>query len=535
MAQRAQPINLTDFTGGLNFRGDAFGLADGESPEMLNVDVDPRGGFVARKGWSRWNSASIATPWDPRTLFVHELSDGTDRVWLANNSRVSHSTSGAFTVLQAAGTDVVADAVLHGADFAPWGDSLYIACGQTLQSVEVVGTTGTRMTAAGAASWTAYASPSSNVMPSCDYMVSHMGYVFAASTYEDAAAFPHRVRWSHPNNPKAWLQADFIDLKEGGGPITALVPMTDHLLVFKQSAVWAIYGYDSDTWQVVNVSRTTGAVNRSSVAAAEGMAFFYSQGEGVYMIRDGQRPEEISLPLRPMFDNGHFSLTATDGVWLGWVGQRLYWGAPYAKNTTPTDASVVFVFDPAIGQRGAWMMHQGADGMGLGPFAQGGFGGGAGLKFGCSRTTADIMIVEAADLPEDDFGGTPTGFESYYVTKWVDGGWPTLKKAWRRPDLVVKEREQAYNVTIQSYKDYDEANVSRTKVVPIAAGTTGAVWGSFTWGDGTLYGPPAQGSTIERGGSFGAARSLQLRITGETSKPWGVDAIVLKFIPRRFR
>lgn len=35
---------LKDFTGGLNFRADQFQLADNESPDMLNVEIDPRGG-----------------------------------------------------------------------------------------------------------------------------------------------------------------------------------------------------------------------------------------------------------------------------------------------------------------------------------------------------------------------------------------------------------------------------------------------------------------------------------------------------------
>lgn len=535
MAARVQPVNLTDFNGGLNMRSDAFGLADNESPDMLNVDIDPRGGFVARRGWSRWNSSDVHATWNPRTLFVHELSDGTDRVWLANNSKISHSTTGAFTVQQSAGTDVVADADPHGADFAPWGDSLYVACGRSNQAVVVNSAlSATRLTAAGAGQWTAYATPSTTVMPKADYIAAHLGYIFVASTVEDGTTYRNRVRWSHFNVPGAWLETDLIDFNEGGGPITGLVPMSDHLLVFKQSAVWAIYGYESENWQVVNVSRDVGAVTRQAIATSEGAAFFYSHLEGIYVIADGKTPQEVSLPLRPMFDNGGFNGSAQDSVWLGWVGQRLYFSCPYDELTSPTDAKTTFVFDPSI-SGGAWMRHQGANGYGIGPFAQGGFGGGAGLRLACARVDQDIMRLEADDLPVDDFGGVDAGFSSYFVTKWVDGGWPTLKKSWRRPDLVVKERDQAYNITIEAYRDYDEANVSRTKVVPVAAGGTGATWGAFTWGDGTLYGPPAKGSVIERGGSFGAARSIQLKVSGEQSKPWGVDAIVMKFIPRRLR
>ncbi len=53
------PLNLADFTGGLNLRADAFELKDNESPEMLNVDVDPRGGVRSRRGWVRYNGTAI--------------------------------------------------------------------------------------------------------------------------------------------------------------------------------------------------------------------------------------------------------------------------------------------------------------------------------------------------------------------------------------------------------------------------------------------------------------------------------------------
>ena len=36
-----------DFRGGLNLRADQFNIAENESPAMLNVEVDPRGGVAA--------------------------------------------------------------------------------------------------------------------------------------------------------------------------------------------------------------------------------------------------------------------------------------------------------------------------------------------------------------------------------------------------------------------------------------------------------------------------------------------------------
>ena len=42
---------VVDFTGGINFRADQFQLANNESPGMLNVEIDPRGGVFSRAGY----------------------------------------------------------------------------------------------------------------------------------------------------------------------------------------------------------------------------------------------------------------------------------------------------------------------------------------------------------------------------------------------------------------------------------------------------------------------------------------------------
>ena len=62
---------LFDFTGGLNFRADQFQLAPNESPEMLNVEVDPRGGVFSRAGYQIKNPSPIAFTgtWNPKGLY----------------------------------------------------------------------------------------------------------------------------------------------------------------------------------------------------------------------------------------------------------------------------------------------------------------------------------------------------------------------------------------------------------------------------------------------------------------------------------
>ena len=50
---------LAAFTGGLNLRADQFNLDVGESPALLNVTVDPRGGVERRDSIDAVNATAL--------------------------------------------------------------------------------------------------------------------------------------------------------------------------------------------------------------------------------------------------------------------------------------------------------------------------------------------------------------------------------------------------------------------------------------------------------------------------------------------
>jgi hypothetical protein len=91
-----------DFTGGLNLRSDQFQLRDNESPEMLNVEIDPRGGVFSRGAMQRLNPDNVSgTTWTPHKLF--SFYGDSNHLMLANNNRVYYmSTSNNFAVLNTA-------------------------------------------------------------------------------------------------------------------------------------------------------------------------------------------------------------------------------------------------------------------------------------------------------------------------------------------------------------------------------------------------------------------------------------------------
>ena len=535
---RVEALNLVNFTGGLNLRADAFELSENESPDMLNVDIDPRGGFFSRKGWERWNSAAIASPWDPRSMFVHTLANGTDHVFVANNGVVLESTNGSFSTVQVGGVDVVVDASPHLADFASWGDTLYVACGNQRQVLEWDTSTPSLMTAAGASTFTAYSAPSSDVFPQCEFVAAHSGYMFAAYTYEDSNAHPHRVRWSHPSLAGAWNADDYIDIKEGGGPITGLLPMRDHLLIFKPSSVWALFGYSSESWQLVNVTREVGAVHRQAIARSEQTVFFFSWPRGVFAITDTQFPVEISPQLRPVFEDAYFNNSSSTELWMGWVKDRLWVSVPYLNDDSgspPASAKTSFVFDPSLGKNGAWTAYIGAGDEGVGPFAQGGnYGASDNRAFAACRSIPAVVRLDELEVAVDNLDGSSSGFATRYATRWVDAGWPSLRKQWRSPDLVLEKKSSAYDLSIKVFRDFDGSIAARQRNISVGAFSSAGVWGSMVWGSG-YWGTGGSGTLLERGPSFGPASSVQLLFEGESSKAWGVNGLVLKYIPRRLR
>ena len=52
-----------DFTGGLNLRADQFQLSNNESPDMMNVEIDPRGGLFSRGAFREINDTAVSGTW----------------------------------------------------------------------------------------------------------------------------------------------------------------------------------------------------------------------------------------------------------------------------------------------------------------------------------------------------------------------------------------------------------------------------------------------------------------------------------------
>lgn len=214
---------------------------------------------------------------------------------------------------------------------------------------------------------------------------------------------------------------------------------------------------------------------------------------------------------------------------------------------TTDQSTTTFIYDPEIGD-GAWEAHAPAYGHLRNVVELP--GDKAPLAVHAGDATARCLLrlgansVAAYDLIRTD--GQPTPFEVFYATNWKDAGSEELRKSWRRPRFIINNPEESIELRVDAYRNYDPAAPYRSWVVGLDSfgrpfwrdlGAAAPEGDGFDWDDGTLWEGDTKGSRVVRGGPLGIARSIQLRITTiptSLGKAWGVDAITLKYISRRF-
>jgi hypothetical protein len=541
MATNLRVIRQDDFTGGLNLRADQFQLAPNESPKMLNVEIDPRGGIFSRGAMRRTNTTAITpTNWNPTSLYsffasTHKLMLSTGYSASVNGDVFWSNDCSSYTSL---GVPVTSS---FGASFASWGEDLYIATGSG--SAAYKWSTGsappvlTALTSSGPTFQNSYTSPTLPAVffPRCKHVVTHAGKIFAVNTTENGVEYPNRIRWSHPNLPGNWAADDYIDINTGSVGITAVSVFSGHIVVFKEDAVFAIFGYDSDTFQVVEVSRSVGAVNPGSVATTESGVYFYSHPDGL-MLYNGNDIVDLFQPLRPALVNGYVNAAATQAINVNYINRRVWVSVPYSETSSSTHPTVSFVYDNTVNKSGAWLMFSSYDGFGIS----------AGLTFtqtdGSTKhvvahpTQPYTLTVDNYNNAMDNVTGTDNQFTSRYRTRWIDAGSYSSNKMFRRPSLVVKQTSTASQLNVVVYGNYEEAEDGEMKqyIIDIPASGAGMLWGYALWGSAT-WGAANPGSQVVNGRSIGLAKSVQLEFVGSPAQKWGVNSFTLKYNPRKVK
>ena len=552
-AQAYRYDERADFTGGLNLRADQFNLGDTESPGLLNVDVDPRGGVSRRDAIDVLNTTALADT--IYSMFQH--SDASNNQIIAavkssSNSKLywNNDASGDFestAVASAAAT--VQFSGTQRPQAVTFNDTTYVVNGSLLASE------GTKSAVAWAGSnncttLTPDIDGSAGHFPCARYVATWGQFVWVGYTVESAVTYKNRIRFSAVNDGENWTATDYIDIDigEDGDYITAILPDADRLLVFKQNSVYAIYGFSRDSFEVRNITRTAGCREGTTPVATTAGVFFWYAEDGVFLLTYDNVVWAFER-IKPSLDDG--SLTLGTPPSLMWFDEKLWVSVDYQSDdnlagSDQTNRRNTFMWDPSLGQTGAWTRYDinarsllayrpsGSDHLGLG------------VTSDINGTAAFTRVAKVnVDADQDDYIGD-TGdppvleeIQSFYQTGWFIGNRPTFIKRWGKTRTVMLA-DNTVTVRMGIYKDYDLSTEVVIQTQQITGAATVARWDAAVW-DNALW--EAGGTTniyrFFRWPTAGTAKAISLRFSvtpadGNRGK-WGLTSAVGMYRTRRIR
>jgi hypothetical protein len=366
--------------------------------------------------------------------------------------------------------------------------------------------------------------------------------MFVAGTNEDGVLFPNRVRWSYEDIPNNWHLDDYIDIEGGGNRITGICVVNSGLVVFKDYAVYYIIGYDSDDFKVIQISSDAGCSGSDAFVVAQEGVFFYVNRKGLHFF-NGSSIANVFEPLSSAFDLGYINSTITNKVSLSWLGRRLWMSVPYSTGSLATTETINIVYDPSMG---SYTMFSTSDGYGVRGGTDFRNSTNEEQRLACHPVVQSVVQVDqySKDYDSIKVNGDIDGFVTTYRTKWFDAGSFLQRKMFRRPDLVMRETETVQNVNVKVYHDYQEALGSEKREfnLELTSTITGMLWGDNWTYEGagqdlyaSVWSSSSLGGSIKTAQNLGLARTVQLNFTGELKKPWGINSIGYKWVPRRVK
>ena len=557
-----------DFKGGLNLRADQFNIAENESPAVLNVEVDPRGGVRRRNGVTKVNATALTD--DIISLFTH-YEAGQNQILASVNPSTAPSTTEVFWNEDASGdffgpmertTGTLVFSGSQPATGVTFNDYTYIVNGSMLASPHA---TGSAIQWHGSnalpGSYPGYMTPdldgSDGHFPCARYTTTWAEHVWVAYTEEliDGTQ-KNRVRFSKVNDAENWTATDYIDIDigEDGDHITAIIPDADRLLVFKQNSIYAIYGFSRDSWEVRNLTRTAGCREGTQPVAATAGVFFWYAEEGIYIVSYDD-VAWVFERIRPAmtYDVGQPALTLDTPPSLMWSGERLWVSVDYQSNDGLSESNQnnrrnMFVWDPSLGPTGAWVRHDINARSLLAYRPSGGTHSGIAATSAITGPAAFTRISKVDDQTADvdTYDASYNEINSYYQTGWFIGNRPTFPKRWGKTRTVLLADNDT-RISTYIYKDYDLSGYWDSYYKDIVGIGSPATWDTDPTGSGDGVWDTsewqAQGTQdrylFARWPTVGTAQAISLRfqVLPSVSKrgKWGVTSIIGMYRTRRLR
>lgn len=552
MARSREVAYLKDFTGGLNLTDPlGGGLAENESPDCLNVDFGYRGGFVTRGGF---RSQTYSTSLDG-ARFLGATYFGADVVLVADANGGLFSWNGSTLTNNSQDlTDTTIAA--NPLEMAVFDDKAYFANGRSAGNIVMRSWDGSTLSTLTNTFNNDYTTPDAGDMPLARHICQHNGYMFVADTVESSVRYPHRVRFSHLQQPEDWAEADYFEVEKSddGDPIIGIKSFKDQLLVFKKSAVYAVFGYSGDEFFRERISET--GVNSIRAVTSNSGVMYWAASDGTIMAYNGRGAVPLTDKLKWWFDTTVID-PAGDNE-LMWADGKLFISLAAGSSAAADQSRWLFVYDPVIkaitryDKKVVDMFHwerldQEHDPLFL--FESGTIPSEYNLyrydrAWSTDSSSPDTVDDEDGDpiitpegdalLNEDTTSTSTDPVDAYYCTAWITANETATKKRWKRP-RVTAAAEGDTTINMGVYHDYNSGVQTKTSDIVIDAGDA-SLWGSFTWGTNTWAGEQDDYYEFARQPSAGSGYAVQFRFSSVNNPGrWWVDSIAVPFRRKEVR
>ena len=522
-------ISLGDFRGGLNYRADQFDLSENESPDLLNVSVDPRGGVTMRDGVTTYNQDAESA--DIQGIWSYYTDSGTSKVLVNYSTEVAVFDGTNFDETPFGSITTRTDGTrVYGITI---NNKAYCVSGDQV-SFYYNGSSGTDLTT------DLDGSPGN--FPIAKYVTHWNNFAWVGYTNESSTAYPTRIRFSNANLPEQWNSLDYIDIGKGEGAdyITNIVGHDDRLVIFKSNSMYALFGFDADTFQLITVSENVGSVPQSSPVSTPYGVFFWHDRQGVYLY-DGTNVVWLFEKLKPAIDDGR--ITFASEPQLAWANNKLYVTTDYYNADTNSTSRRMFVYDPTINAWVLWDVDAAALHTHQPPNA-------APTLYGaCVANTGRVISIDDggpnADRYTYDGGYELTNINSYFRTAWLKTKNPIVRKRWGQIRLITAA-EQTGTLSVEVFHDYDTSTAAKTFSTEVTGRAPAAsAFGTATWqsedgltGNGVWSaGVDKQVTDVKKLPPAGTAASIAIKVTGPTlqNSLWEINGMAFPYKARRMR
>lgn len=455
-------VSMRDWTAGLDLVRDHFLLPSGNSPDMMNIEINPSGGFCQRKVIKQFHP-------DPATgmcnMMGFEKESGDDYLILDVGGNVQYIKSGPNEIRNALPINATSGSkcwnfiesnfkmyASNGTD-APWcwdGDNAPVQLNQNWNTSGLV--------YPDAQDPNNINPPSINFiggsMPIGCYMAVWHGHTWLANTYEEDAENPgsfirhcNRLRFSFPmlnlKGETDWREPDYMDIDIGkdGDCITGILSCGGKLMIFKNHSVHEVAGYSPADFAVSTIMDDVGAAGPNAFACNGATSAWYDSAKGVYVTTSGgvvnaSGPVESGILNCYLSEDKQFDASK---VALGFHGNDLWVSLPngisyiqdqrtYAWRRYSLNITKHLNYNPSREQCNL-------------PLA-------ILDELGCNQV---IILERAGD--NDYYCNAEHPIKSYFVTTWFNGGEDCVKKDYCCIDIEMNASGATVNMS--TFVDYN--------------------------------------------------------------------------------